>query len=393
MKDRYDLTRRACYLGIMIQSLVLNLTPLFFVTLREQFSISFEKIGRLVLITFFVQLCVDFLATYFIGNIPPRTCMILAESAAAGGLLLFSVLPNMMTDAYVGMVIAAIVYSIGAGLSEVTISPIMDAIPSKVKTVAMTLLHSFYPIGQVVVVLLTTLVVAVFGEQYWPYMIGAWALLPLINLIIVIKMPFPPMLNDAEKTPLTTLVRKPFFWLLFILMVCAGAAEISMSQWASLFAEEALGVSKLIGDLLGPCLFAVFMGLGRMWYGTKGEKTPMLPLLLLCSISTLLCYLLTVFASLPLLSLIGCAVCGLAVSLMWPGVLGVASTRFSRGGTTMFALLALGGDVGCSIGPWLTGLVADSTSYGLKGGLLTAVLFPIIMVFLLAVVQKKKVES
>ncbi len=393
MKDRYDLTRRACYLGIMIQALVLNLTPLFFVTLREQFSISFEKIGRLVLIIFFVQLCVDFLAAYVIDKIPPRLCMILAESAAASGLLLFSVLPNVMEDAYVGMVIASTVYSIGAGLSEVMISPIVDAIPSKEKTSAMTLLHGFYPIGQIAVVLLTTLAVAVFGVQHWPYMIAAWAILPLVNLAFVIKIPFPPMLNKTEKISLKSLVKKPYFWLMFILMVCAGAAEISMSQWASLFAEEALGVSKLVGDLLGPCLFAVFMGLGRMWYGIKGEKIPMTPLLLLCSVATLLCYLLTVFASLPLLSLVGCAMCGLAVSLMWPGVLGVASTRFAKGGTTLFALLALGGDIGCSLGPWLTGLVADSTSYGLKGGLLTAALFPLIMLFLLIVEQKKKVES
>lgn len=393
MNDRYDLTRRACYLGIMIQSLVLNLTPLFFVTLREQFLISFEKIGRLVLIIFFVQLCVDFLAANFIDKIHPRACMILAESAAAGGLLLFSVLPNVLTDAYVGMVIAATVYSIGAGLSEVMISPIVDAIPSKEKTSAMTLLHGFYPIGQVLVVLLTTFAVSIFGAQYWPCMIAAWAILPLANLMIVIKMPFPPMLNNAEKTPLKTLVKKPYFWLMFILMICAGAAEISMSQWASLFAEEALGVSKLVGDLLGPCLFAVFMGLGRMCYGTKGEKIPMQPLLLASSIATLLCYLLTVFASLPILSLVGCAVCGLAVSLMWPGVLGVASTHFLKGGTTLFALLALGGDIGCSLGPWLTGLVADSTVYGLKGGLLTAALFPIMMLPLLIVVQKTKAES
>lgn len=393
MKDRYTLTRRACYLGIMIQSLILNLAPLFFVALREQFSISFEEIGRLVLITFLVQLCVDFLAAYFVNAIPARLCMILAESSAAVGLILFAVLPNVTANAYVGMVIAATVYSIGAGLSEVMISPIVDAIHSNDKTSAMTLLHGFYPIGQVLVVLLTTSAVAVFGEEYWPFMMAAWAILPLVNLAIVIKMPFPPMLKGSEKTPIRTLLKRPYFWMMIVLMVCAGAAEISMSQWASVFAEEALGVSKLVGDLLGPCLFAVFMGLGRLLHGVKGGKLPMLPLLLICSAATVFCYLLTVFAALPLLSLIGCALCGLATSLMWPGVLGVASTHFSKGGTSMFALLALGGDVGCSLGPWLTGLVADSTSYGLKGGLLTAALFPLVMLLLLIVAQKKKVEN
>ena len=393
MKDQYILTRRACYLGIMIQSLILNLSPRFFVALREQFSNSFVEIGRLVLITFLVQLCVDFLAAYFVSAIPARLCMILAESAAAGGLILFSVLPNIMSNAYAGMIIAATVYSVGAGLSEVMISPIVDAIPSKDKTSAMTLLHGFYPIGQVLVVLLTTLSVAAFGEQYWPLIMAAWAILPLVNLVIVTKMTFPPMLKGTEKTPIHTLLKRPYFWLMIILMVCAGAAEISMSQWASLFAEEALGVSKLVGDLLGPCLFAVFMGLGRLLHGVKGSKLPMLPLLLICSIATVFCYLLTVFAVLPILSLIGCALCGLAVSLMWPGVLGVASVRFPKGSTSLFALLALGGDIGCSLGPWLTGLVADTTSYGLKGGLLTAALFPMLMVILLIVAQKKKVEN
>ena len=373
MKDPYVLTRRACYLGIMIQSLILNLAPLFFVVLREQFSVSFEEIGRLVLITFLVQLCVDFLAAYFISAIPARLCMILAESAAAGGLILFAVLPNVMSNAYAGMVIAATVYSIGAGLSEVMISPIVDAIPSKDKTAAMTLLHGFYPIGQVLVVLLTTVAVAVFGEHYWPFIMAVWAILPLANLIIAIKMPFPPMLKGSEKTPIHALLKRPYFWLMLILMVCAGAAEISMSQWAS--------------------LFAVFMGLGRLLHGIKGSRFPMLPLLLVCSLATVFCYLLTVFAVLPILSLVGCALCGLATSLMWPGVLGVASVRFPKGGTSLFALLALGGDIGCSLGPWLTGVVADATPHGLKGGLLTAALFPMLMAILLVVAQKKKAEN
>ncbi len=390
MKDSYRLTRRCCYLGIMIQALILNVTPLFFVTLRDQFSISFEKIGRLVLITFLVQLLVDFLAVYVVDALGHRRCMIIAEVCAASGLVLFGILPNVLPDAYVGMVMAAIVYSIGAGLSEVMISPIVDALSTEHKASSMTLLHAFYPIGQVLAVLVTTVAVVLFGEGYWPWILMAWAIVPLVNLTLVSRVPFPPMLKGEEKTPLGRLLKKPYFWLMMALMVCAGSSEMAMSQWASLFAEEGLGVSKLLGDLLGPCLFAVCMGIGRIWHGNSGDRIPMRLLLMVCSIATVLCYVLAVFASVPLLALLGCALCGLATSLMWPGVLGVASAHFPKGGTTLFALLALGGDIGCSLGPWITGMVADLTPHGIKAGLIAAAAFPLAMVFLLTVQRRRK---
>ena len=387
MNDAYRLTRRCCYLGSMIQALVLNVTPLFFVTLREQFAISFEKIGRLVLITFFIQLCVDFLAVYFVDKIGYRACLAMAEAGAAVGLVLFGILPHVLPDPYIGMVLAVMVYSIGAGLAEVIISPIIDAVPSEKKAVSMTMLHAYYPIGQVLAVLVTTLAVFAFGAQQWRWMLMAWAIVPLVNLLLVMRAPFPPMLKGTEKMPMHTLLRQPYFWLMMVLMVCGGASEIAMSQWASVFAEEGLGVPKLVGDLLGPCLFAVFMGIGRVWHGRSDGHIPMYPLLMICSTSTVLCYLLAVFAALPILALIGCALCGLAVSLMWPGVLGIASGHFPKGGTAMFALLALGGDIGCSLGPWLTGLVADVTPYGLKGGLFAAIAFPVMMVLALLITK------
>jgi len=390
VRDAYRLTRRCCYLGSMIQALVLNVTPLFFVTLREQFAISFEKIGRLVLITFFIQLCVDFLAVYFVDRIGYRACLAMAEAGAAAGLILFGILPYILSDSYTGMVLAVMVYSIGAGLAEVIISPIIDAVPSEQKAASMSMLHAFYPIGQVLAVLITTLAVFVFGAQQWRWILMAWAIIPLVNFILVLRVPFPPMLKETEKMPMHTLLQKPYFWLMMVLMVCGGASEIAISQWASLFAEEGLGVPKLVGDLLGPCLFAVFMGIGRLWYGRSDGHIPMRPLLLICSVSTVLCYLLAVFATMPILALLGCALCGLAVSLMWPGVLGIASGHFPKGGTAMFALLALGGDIGCSFGPWITGIVADTTPYGLKGGLLAAVTFPALMMLVLLVTGRKK---
>ncbi len=390
MNDRYAATRRCCHVAAMVQALILNVTPLFFMTLREQFSISFEKIGRLVLITFFIQLLVDFLAVYFADMFGPRLCVMLAEGCAAAGLILFAILPNVLPDAYVGMVLAVIVYSVGAGLAEVMISPIIDAIPSAQKASSLTMLHAYYPIGQVVAVLITTLAVALVGAQYWPWMLLVWSVVPLFNLVAAMRVPMPPMLKGDEKMPAHTLLRKPYFWLMMLLMVSGGSAEIAMSQWASLFAEEALGVPKLVGDLLGPCLFAVFMGIGRVWHGVWGERVSMLPLLLGSGIGTVVCYLVTVFSPLPILALLGCALCGLTVSLMWPGALGLAANHFPRGGTTLFALLALSGDIGCSFGPWITGLVADASPYGLKGGLLAAIAFPLIMVVVLIIVQHKK---
>lgn len=390
MRDRYTLTRRSCYLGSMIQAVILNVTPLFFVTLRDQFSISFEKIGRLVFITFFVQLIVDFLAVYFVDKLGHRLCMALAEGCAAGGLILFGILPNVMADAYVGMTVAVLVYSVGAGLAEVIISPIIDAIPSQQKAASMSMLHAFYPTGQVLAVLVTTVAVALLGDRHWWWMLMVWAIVPLVNLCIVLRVPFPAMLKAEEKTPIRHLLKEPTFWVMMTMMVCGGAAEIAMAQWASLFAEEGLGVSKLLGDLLGPCLFAVFMGIGRFWHAKSGERVPVQPLLLICSVATVLCYLLAVFATIPILALIGCALCGLSVSLMWPGVLGVASSHFPRGGTTLFALLALGGDIGCSFGPWITGIVADHSPYGLKAGLLAAMAFPVLMALVLLFTKKKK---
>ncbi len=390
MKDRYIHTRRCCYLGSMVQALVLNVTPLFFVTLREEFSISFEKIGRLILITFFVQLLVDFLAVYFVDKLGHRCCMAMAEGCAAGGLILFGVLPYVLPDAYVGMVLSVLVYSIGAGLAEVIISPIVDALPSDHKASSMTMLHANYPIGQVIAVVATTVAVYFLGAEQWRWITMAWAVVPFVNFVLVLRVPFPPMVSGKEKTPVVTLVKQPYFWLMMVLMVCAGAAELSISQWASLFAEEGLGVPKLVGDLLGPCLFAVFMGIGRIWHGVSHDRFSMYPLLLGSSILTVVCYLLAVFSPWPLLSLVGCAFCGLTVSLMWPGVLGIAAAHFPKGGVAVFALMALGGDVGCSFGPWITGVVADTTSYGLKAGLFAAGVFPILMAIILLFVQKNK---
>lgn len=390
MKDAYRLTRRCCSWGAIIQAIALNIAPLFFVVLQDIYAISFEKLGRLVLITFMIQLFVDFAAVYFVDRLGYRACMLLAHIFTAGGLVLFGILPRAFSDAYIGMILAVVIYSIGAGLLEVLISPTVEAIPSDNKATSMTMIHAFYPLGQVFTVLVTTLSIAVFGEGNWWWIFMAWALVPVINLIRSLRAPFPPVLKSEEKTPLISLLKAPRFWLMLLLMICAGASEQTMAQWASLFAEKALGVDKVLGDLLGPCLFAVGMLIGRFWYGKYGDGIPLRPLLMGCSLSSVGCYALAVFAAFPFLALIGCALCGLAVSLMWPGTLSISASRFPMGGTALFALLALGGDLGCSLGPWIAGAVADVSPYGIKAGLIAATVFPLGMFLILSVQRRKK---
>ncbi len=387
MSVNYRRTWHACYWGAAIQAVAINVVPLFFSTLQTQFAISFEKIGRLVLVDFLVQLAVDFLSLYFVDRLGYRRCFLLTHIITAAGLVLFGVLPRVMPDAYVGMVLATAVYAVGAGLLEVIVSPMADALPSEKKAASLTLVHSFYPLGQVLSVLLTTLVLWIIGREYWWLVVMLWALVPLSNFVRGLATPFPETLPAESRESAAHLLRSGVVWCALFMMMCAGAAEQAMSQWASLFAEQGLGVPKVVGDLLGPCLFAVFMFAGRFAYGRSGERVAMRPLLLISSVACVLCYGLAVFSPFPFLALLGCAFCGLSVSLMWPGTLSYVASQVPNGGTALFACMALAGDAGCSLGPWLTGLVsdvaqrgytgADATQYGLRAGLLTAAIFPL----------------
>lgn len=391
MTDAYRLTRRCCSWGAIIQAIALNIAPLFFVVLQDVYDVSFEKLGRLVLVTFMIQLIVDLASVYFVDYLGYRTCMILAHVFTASGLLLFGVLPRALPDAYVGMILSVIIYSIGAGLLEVLITPTVEAIPAENKATSMTMIHAFYPLGQVLTVAITTAAIAVFGAGSWWWIFMAWAIVPLVNLIRGLRAPFPPILKVGARIPVITLFKTPQFWIMLLMMVCAGASEQAMGQWASLFAEKALGVDKLLGDLLGPCLFALCMLIGRFWYGKCGDGISLRSLLIVCSAASVTCYALAVFSTLPLLALIGCALSGLSVSLMWPGVLSITAARFHAGGTALFALMALAGDFGCSLGPWVAGAVADMSPYGIKAGLMGAAAFPFLMLVLLILQRHKKV--
>ncbi len=402
MKPNYRTTWKSCYWGAAIQALAINVVPLFFVTLQTEFTVSFEMLGRLVLINFLTQLTVDLLSLYFVDKWGYRACFLLAHGATAAGFLLFGVLPRVMPDAYLGMVLATVVYSVGSGLLEVLISPMADALPSENKATALTLVHAFYPLGQVVTIVATTVVLAAFGREYWWAVIMVWAILPLTNLVRGLRMPFPEVEHVSDHGGIGGLFRSYYFWIAMATMLCAGASEQSMAQWASLFAEKALGISKIMGDLLGPCLFALFMGIGRFWYGRFGDRVPLQPVLMGSSVLCVGCYVLAVVAPWPMLALLGCAFCGLSVSLMWPGTLSHVVPRMSHGGTALFACLALAGDAGCSLGPWLTGWVSDAVQpyctagdpvqFGLRMGLISAAVFPVLMLVLLLLFAKKEKE-
>ena len=396
MQPDYRLTRIACYVGYITQAVTINLTTLFFVIFQDRYAVRFSLLGQLVLITFLMQIAVDLISIRMVPKIGYRASAVAAHVLAAAGLLLLGILPRALPDPYVGILIAVCFYSAGSGLTEVIISPLIDALPGDAKASSMSLLHSFYSWGFCLVVLVTTPMLMLVGQARWYLLPLFWSLIPLSNTILFLRVPIPDEQAEAERrVPLSRLWKNGAFYLFILLMICSGASEQAMSQWASLFAERALGVAKAVGDILGPCLFALLMALGRTAYGVWGQRIRMAPALFGCAALTVGCYMLAVFGRGAIFGLVGCAVCGFGVSLMWPGVLSLSSARFPLGGSPMFAVLAFAGDVGCSLGPWISGLVSDRVSLApdaalaalagdaeqiaLKSGMLAASVFPILM--------------
>lgn len=408
MKYTYKQTLHACYFGLITQAVVNNLAPLLFIIFQNQFNISFEMIGRLILINFGTQIAADFLAVKFVDRIGYRIAAISAHIFCALGLIGLGVLPSLLPSPYIGLVIAVVIYAMGGGLIEVMISPIVDSLPGDAKASAMSLLHSFYCWGQMGVVLVTTLIIKLFGNGIWFILPILWSLIPLYNLFRFIKVPLIPTIPEHDKIPVKQLCTSNIFIIALILMMCAGASELTMSQWSSLFAEKGLKVPKLIGDILGPCLFALLMGIGRSIYGFWGHKIVLKKALIASGALCIACYAVTVFIQNPIISLFGCAVCGLSVSLMWPGTLSLTAEYHPKGGTVMFGVLAIFGDVGASIGPWLAGLVSDLAQksaklvaigaannlnpdqVGLKSGLLITMIFPLILFISILFLKKEK---
>jgi fucose permease len=397
---KYTSTKIACYTGYFVQAIINNLAPLFYVIFQEEFGINYTKISWLIMLNFITQLVVDIVSVKAIEKFGYRVSIVAAHIFSAAGLFLLGILPRMMDNHYLGIVIPIITYAIGSGLIEVLVSPIVEGLPLQNKSGEMSLLHSFYCWGQMSVVLLTTVAIKFTGGENWIYAPMLWAIIPFINMFAFMKVPiFPPVPDGEDEMKTGELFRKPIFILLALLMLCSGASELTMAQWASTFAEKSLGVDKLMGDLLGPCLFALLMASGRVAFGLFGDRIDIRKVL---SFSAALCvaaYLLATLSKNPMVSLIGCGLSGLSVATMWPGVFSFAAKLFPRGGTPLFAMLAVFGDLGCATGPWLAGVVSDivretSISFDpLKFGILTMAVFPVTMIVTIAIISRKKVNE
>ena len=376
----YKKTLIACYLGFITQAITSNFAPLLFLTFKGSYGISLEMIALIPLVFYLTQLLVDLVAVKFADIIGYRTCVVISQLVSALGLILMAFLPELLPNALVGIIISVILYAIGSGLVEVLLSPIVEACPFENKAGVMSLLHSFYCWGAVGVILGSTLFFAVFGIENWKILTMIWAAVPLVNTVNFLSCPIERLVEDGDGMRVGQLLRTPLFLLMILLMICAGASEATMTQWASAFTESAIGVSKTVGDLAGPCMFAIFMGITRVFYGKFSEKLNLTKVMLACGSLCVVCYLLAALSPISIIGLIGCALCGLAVGIMWPGTICISSQKCPRGGTAMFAFLALAGDLGAATGPSMVGSIADAVGGNLKTGLLFATLFPVVMI-------------
>lgn len=408
MKLSFRHTRFACYTAMASQAIVVTIAPLLFIIFKSNYDLSDEQLGRLILFNFGTQIIADILATNYCDKIGFRKSAMLAHILSAGGLILMAVLPMIMHSEYTGLLIACIVYAFGGGIIEVVTSPIIESIPSSNGAASMSLAHSFFCWGQMAVVAFTTIAIHFIGREIWFVIPLAWSTIPLFNVFFFSAVPMMPNVPEEKRTPKRLLFKNPACVIGMMMMVAAGSSEITMSQWASLFVEESLNVSKMTGDLLGPCLFALTMALMRMFFGFYGERINLDKALMLSALACVVCYLSAIF--IPALTLIGCALCGATVALMWPGTLSNGSRRFPLAGTALFGIYAVSGDIGCSFGPWLAGVISDKVnagnsfaavgsffgwaegSFGLRIGLLAGTFFPLMM-FVCALILHKKGDA
>lgn len=380
MKNQYNKTITACFVGYIVQAIVNNFVPLLFLTFQKSYHIPLSQITLLVTFNFGIQLLVDLLSVGFVDRIGYRTSMIIAHGFSAAGLVLLTILPEVFASPFAGILVAVLVYATGGGLLEVLVSPVVEACPSDNKEKAMSMLHSFYCWGHVGVVLISTLFFRMCGIGNWKVLAIVWAVIPVCNAFAFTKVPMAALMEEGEKgLSLKALFGMKIFWILLIMMICAGASEQAVSQWASAFAEKGLGISKTAGDLAGPMAFAVLMGISRAFYGKYGERINLDRFMVFSSCLCIVSYLGISLLPIPQLSLAACAVCGLSVGIMWPGTFSKAAAALPKGGTALFALLALGGDVGCSGGPTLVGAVTSVMGDNLKSGILAAVVFPALL--------------
>ena len=389
MKADYKKTVNACFIGYIVQAVVNNFVPLLFLTFQSQYGIPLSKITFLITFNFSIQLVIDLLAAKFVDKIGYRASALSAHASAALGLCMLAFLPELTKDPFIGILISVVIYAVGGGLLEVIVSPIVEACPTDNKEAAMSLLHSFYCWGHVGVVLLSTLFFRFVGIGHWKILACLWALVPLLNMLAFFKVPIAPIIEEGvQGLSFKELLKNKAFWLLMLLMLCAGSCEQAVSQWASAFAEAGLGISKTAGDLAGPMFFAIMMGLSRAFYGKYGDKLDLVRFMKISGILCLCSYLLISLSPVPVPSLIGCGLCGLSVGILWPGTFSLGSAGIKGGGTMMFAFFALAGDVGCSAGPTYVGTITSLSDGNMKQGILLACVFPILLLAGLMAVRK-----
>ena len=408
-KFNYTHTLLACYISYIVQAIVNTLSPLLFVVYSERLGLSLLQISVLITFNFVIQLAVDIGSTFFITRIGYRRGVIIAQFLVITGLLLMPTLTALMSSKFAALLISSTIMCSGGGLIEVIVSPVVEAIPGDKKASDMSILHSFYCWGQVIVVLVTTVYLAVFGLDAWRFLPLLFALFPITAAFMYFFVPINQLSEDEDTRGFLHLFRQNGFITMIVIMVCAGASEVALSQWASLFAEKGLGISKSLGDLLGPCSFAVAMGLSRVVFGKYASRIRLEKWILASFILCAASYLITVFSTIPALSFLGFALCGISVAILWPGTYSIGARFIPTGGTLMFALFAFSGDLGCTLGPDLIGIVSDkvlkngsnltgilsgdSTAIALKAGILSAIIFPLIGVLASLVLIRKMKNS
>ena len=387
-KFNYNHTIRACFVGYVIQAMVNNFVPLLFVFFQGEYNISLSQIAFLVTANFAMQLMVDLLGAFIVDRIGYRISMFFAHICIALGFFCLTVLPDIFNNSYVGIIISVGLYAIGGGLLEVLVSPIVEACPFEHKEAAMSLLHSFYCWGSVGVILISTLFFTVFGIENWKWLSCIWAIIPLVNIYNFSVCPIEHPVENGKGMRIRDLLRVPLFWLAILLMVCAGASELSMAQWASAFAESALGLTKSVGDIAGPCMFAVTMGISRTLYGKYGEKLDLMKFMIGSAMLCLICYITASLSGIPVIGLLGCIMCGFSVGIMWPGSISICSGKIPTGGTAMFALLAMAGDLGGALGPAIVGNITQNAGNDMQKGMLSGCAFPLILMVSLLLLNR-----
>ena len=389
MMPDYQKTKRACYMGFITQAIAANFAPLLFLKFHYDYQIALGTIALISTCFFFTQLLVDLFCAKFVDKIGYRVCIVASEVCSAAGLIGLAFLPDLLPKPFVGIILSVMVYAVGSGLIEVLCSPIVEACPFENKEATMSLLHSFYCWGAVGTIAISTLFFALFGTDSWKWLAVLWALVPAVNIYNFATCPIEHLVDEGKGMGIKELFRKPLFWIAVCLMVCSGASELAMAQWASAYAEAALGLSKTIGDLVGPCMFAVTMGICRVFFGKYGEKIDLMKFMTGSGILCVICYLLASVSTNPMVGLIGCIICGFSVGIMWPCTISISSQTFPAGGTAMFALLAMAGDLGGSVGPGIVGRVTQIAGDNIQAGMGVGLVFPITLLIMLFILSKK----